>query len=39
MDWKKLLEATLESLNGHILLQNEYLMAENRRLCHQIEGQ
>ena len=38
MSWKKLLEAASESLNDHVRLRNEYLMAENRLLRHQIEG-
>ena len=39
MSWKQLLESVSESLNDHIRLRNEYLMAENRILRNQIEGQ
>jgi transposase len=38
MGWKKLLEAASESINDHIRLRNDYLMAENRILRNQIEG-
>ncbi len=36
MSWKKLLESVSESLNDHIQLRNDYLMAENRILRNQI---
>ena len=39
MSWKQLLESLSESVNDHIRLRNEYLMAENRILRNQIEGQ
>ena len=38
MSWKKLLESVSESLNDHIQLRNDYLMAENRILRDQIDG-
>ena len=38
MSWKKLLESVSESLNDHLRLRNDYLMAENRILCNQIDG-
>ena len=38
MSWKKLLESVSESLNDHLRLRNDYLMAENRLLRHQING-
>ena len=38
MSWKKLLESAKESLNDHMRLRNEYLMAENRILRNQIDG-
>jgi hypothetical protein len=38
MGWKKLLESAKESLNDHLRLRNEYLMAENRILRNQING-
>jgi len=38
MSWKKLLESVSESLNDHIRLRNEYLLAENRILRNQIDG-
>jgi hypothetical protein len=39
MGWKKLLESISESLNDHLRLRNDYLMAENRILRNQIDGQ
>lgn len=38
MHWKKLLESISESVNDHLQLRNDYLMAENRILRHQIDG-
>jgi transposase len=38
MSWKKLLESVSESLNDHIQLRNDYLLAENRILRNQIDG-
>ena len=38
MSWKKLLESVSESLNDHLRLRNDYLMAENRILRHQMTG-
>jgi len=38
MSWKKLLESISESLNDHIRLRNDYLLAENRILRNQIDG-
>lgn len=38
MSWKKLLESVSESLNDHLRLRNDYLMAENRILRHQMHG-
>ncbi len=38
MSWKKLLESTSESLDDHLRLRNDYLMAENRILRNQING-
>ena len=38
MSWKKLLESVSESLNDHVRLRNEYLIAENRILRSQIDG-
>ena len=35
MSWKKLLESVSESLNDHVRLRNDYLMAENRVLRNQ----
>ena len=39
MSWKKLLESTSESVNDHLRLRQDYLVAENRILRHQIDGQ
>jgi putative transposase len=38
MSWKKLLESVSESLNDHLRLRNDYLVAENRILRNQIDG-
>src|SRR5205809_4383806 len=38
MSWKKLLESVSASLNDHLRLRNDYLMAENRILRHQMTG-
>jgi transposase len=38
MSWKELLESAKESLNDHLQLRNEYLMAEKHILRNQIEG-
>jgi hypothetical protein len=38
MSWKKLLESAKASLNDHLRLRNEYLMAENHILRNQIDG-
>lgn len=38
MHWKKLLESVSESLNDHLRLCNDYLIAENRILRRQIDG-
>jgi transposase len=38
MSWKKLLESAKESLNDHLRLHNDYLMAENPILRNQING-
>jgi putative transposase len=38
MSWKKRLESVSESVNDHLRLRNDYLMAENRILRHQIDG-
>lgn len=38
MGWKTLLESISESLNDHLRLRNDYLMAENRILRNQIDG-
>ena len=38
MSWKKLLESVSGSLNEHLRLRNDYLMAENRILHHQMTG-
>jgi transposase len=38
MSWKKLLESVSESLNDHLRLRNDYLLAENRILRRQIDG-
>src|SRR5438876_8792764 len=38
MSWKKLLESVSASLNDHMRLRNDYLMAENRILRHQMNG-
>jgi hypothetical protein len=38
MSRQKLLESVSESLNDHLRLRNDYLMAENRILRHQING-
>jgi transposase len=38
MHWKNLLESVSESLNDHLRLRNDYLIAENRILRHQIDG-
>jgi transposase len=38
MNWKKLLESTIESVNADLQLRNAYLMAENRILRNQING-
>ena len=38
MSWKKLLESVSASVNDHLRLRNDYLMAENRILRNQIDG-
>jgi len=38
MDWKTLLAYISGSIDEELLLRNEYLVAENRILRHQIEG-
>ena len=38
MSWKTLLQSVSGSINDHIQLRNEYLMAENRILRNQIDG-
>src|SRR5215831_7983825 len=38
MDWKKLLGAVTNSLDQELRLRNEYLLAENRLLRHQVRG-
>jgi hypothetical protein len=38
MSWKKLLAFASESLNDHLRLRHDYLLAENRILCNQIAG-
>src|SRR5437660_10936590 len=38
MDWKTLLAYITGSVDQHLLLRNEYLVTENRMLCHQIKG-
>jgi hypothetical protein len=38
MNWKNLLESLSESVNDHLRLRNDYLVAENRILRHQIDG-
>ena len=38
MSWKMRLESVSESVNDHLRLRNDYLMAENRILRHQIDG-
>ena len=38
MSWKKLLESTSESVNEHLRLRHDYLVAENRILRNQIDG-
>src|SRR5215510_9223290 len=38
MSWKEILESVSESLNDHLRLRNDYLMAENRILRNQING-
>jgi transposase len=38
MSWKKLLESASESLNDHLRLRNDYLMAEYRILRNKIDG-
>ena len=38
MNWKKLLESLSESVNNHLRLRNDYLVAENRILRNQING-
>ena len=38
MSWQKLLESVSGSLNEHLRLRNDYLMAENRILRHQMTG-
>lgn len=38
MNWPKLLESISESVNDHLRLRNDYLVAENRILCQQING-
>jgi putative transposase len=38
MNWPKLLESISESVNDHLRLRNDYLVAENRILRQQING-
>ena len=38
MSWKKLLESASESVNDHLRLRHNYLVAENRILRNQIDG-
>ena len=38
MNGTKLLEAVSESVNDPLQLRNDYLVAENRILCNQIDG-
>jgi hypothetical protein len=38
MNWKNLLASVSESVNDHLRLRNDYLVAENRILRHQIDG-
>jgi len=38
MSWKKLLESVSASLNDYLRLRNDYLMAENHILRHQMNG-
>src|SRR5262249_18379064 len=38
MNWKKLLESLSESVNDHLRLRSDYLVAENRILRNQING-
>ena len=38
MNWKKLPESTIESVNADLRLRHAYLMAENRILRNQING-
>jgi hypothetical protein len=38
MGWKKRLGSISESVNDHLRLRNDYLIAENRTLRHQIDG-
>ena len=38
MRWKKLLESISASVDDHLRLRNDYLVAENRILRHQIDG-
>jgi transposase len=38
MSWKMRLESVSESVNDHLRLRNDYLVAENRILRHQIDG-
>jgi hypothetical protein len=38
MDWKPLLTYITGSVDEALLLRNEYLVAENRLLCSQIQG-
>src|SRR5437868_5342940 len=38
MNWKKLLESISESVDDHLRLRNDYLVAENRILRKQING-
>jgi hypothetical protein len=38
MNWKNLLESVSESVNDHLWLRNDYLVAENRILRNQIDG-
>ena len=38
MNWKNLLDSVSESVNDHLRLRNDYLVAEDRILRHQIDG-
>jgi putative transposase len=38
MNWKNLLASVSESVNDHLRLRHDYLVAENRLLRNQIEG-